>query len=178
LSAEKQTHNRLRTCLDKLGTIKSIDLTRETALGQQLSFRAGMPFFERTLSLYRQVANTNLSRVPSAILEIALNHAEESLRQLDQIEAFAPAGIDRPEQIRNLLINDVRDTHAAIYDDLCILLAPSRPQIEKASWRTGLILMMIVLVLVLVGATFGYRYSLVGGLIYSVRATVVNLFAH
>jgi hypothetical protein len=178
LAAAKETRNRLRTCLDKLAKIRPIDLIREDALGQQLSFRAGIPFFERTLTLYRQIANTNLARVPSAILEIAVNHAEESLNQFEQIEAFTPAGLERPEQIRNLLINDVRDTHTAIYDDLCILVAPSRPQMEKASWRPGRMLALIVLAFVLAIAILGYRSSLFGGLIYDLRASVNNFFAH
>jgi len=105
LSADKQIRERLDGCLDKLGKIRPTDLIREDTLGPQLNFRAGIPFFERTLTLYRQVAATNLSRVPSPILEIAANHAEQSLNQFEQIASFAPSGIDRPEQVRNLLIN-------------------------------------------------------------------------
>ena len=178
MKAAKETRDRLRTCLDKLGKIRSTDLIREDALGPQLSFRAGIPFFERTLTLYRQIANTNFSRVPSTILEIAVNHAEESLHQFEQIEAFNPAGIDRPEQIRNLLINDVRDAHSAIYDDLCILLAPSRPQTEKVSWGSGRILSIIVLALVLIVLVLGYSSSLFDTFLYNLHAAVDRLFAH
>jgi len=50
------------------------------------------------------------------------HHAEESVNLFDQIEAFDPHGIDRPEQLRNLLINDVRDAHPKLYEDLSVLL--------------------------------------------------------
>jgi hypothetical protein len=178
LNGEKEIRERLSTNLDKLSKIRPTDLIREDALGPQLSFRAGIPFFERTLTLYRQIANTNLSRTPSAILEIAANHTGESLHQFEQIQAFNPAGIDRPEQIRNLLINDVRDAHAAIYDDLCILLAPSRAQMEKAPRGPGGVLTMMVFAFVLVAAVLGYRYSLFDTLIHSLQAHVHSFLAH
>ncbi len=129
-------------------------------MGSQLSFRAGIPFFERTLTFYRQLANTDLTRVPSPILKIAVYHAEESLRQFEQIEAFVPAGIDRPEQIRNLLINDVRDAHAAIYEDLCMLLAPGRAQMERAPGGPSRFLTIIAATLILAAVISGYHYRL------------------
>jgi hypothetical protein len=178
LDEAKEIRQRLSTNLDKLSKLRSTDLIREDTLGPQLSFRAGIPFFERTLTLYRQIAHTNLSRTPSAILEIAANHAEESLHQFEQIQAFTPAGIDRPEQIRNLLINDVRDAHPAIYDDLCILLAPTRAQMEKAPRGPGRMLTMMVLAVVLIVAILGYRSSLFGSLIYNLKSHVDNFLAH
>jgi hypothetical protein len=178
LDSEKEIRERLSTCLDKLSKIRPTDLIREDALGPQLNFRAGIPFLERTLTLYRQIANTNLSRTPSAILDIVANHAEESLHQFEEIEAFTPAGIDRPEQIRNLLINDVRDAHAAIYEDLCVVLAPSRVQMEKVPRGPSQMLMMMVLAFVVVAAILGYHYSLYGSLIHDLQDRVNHFLAH
>jgi hypothetical protein len=180
LSKASEIRERLTTCLDKLSKIKSTHLIREEELGPQLNFRAGMPFFERTLTLYRQIANTNLSRVPSEILEIVANHAEESLHQFEQIEAFTPAGIDRPEQIRNLLINDVRDGYAAIYDEVSIILAPSRGQSEKLlrePSRMPMMTMMTVLAFVVVAALLGYHYSLYEGLIHDLQDQMSHFLA-
>ena len=177
MSTDQEIRERLNTCLNKLSKIRSTDLIRESTLGA-LNFRAGIPFFERTLSLYRQIAGSNLSRVPSAILEIAVKHAEESLSQFEQIEAFNPVGMERPEQIRNLLINDVRDAHAAIYEDLCIILGPSRGQAEKLQRGPSRLPMITVLVLVLIVAVLGYHYSLHGSVISYLVDRAHNLLAH
>jgi len=176
LTSEHDIRQQLTICLDKLAKIRPTDLTREESLGS-LNFRSGIPFFERTLSFYRQIGNANLTRVPSAILEIAANHAEESLHQFEQIESFNPAGIERPEQIRNLLINDVRDAHAAIYEDLCILLAPSRNQVQKLP-RGSSIPTIILLAIVLFAAILGYRSSLYGKLIRDLQDFARNFLAH
>src|ERR1700687_5212229 len=167
LSKASEIRERLNTCLDKLSKIKSTHLIREEELGPQLNFRAGMPFFERTLTLYRRIANTNLSRVPSEILDIVADHAEESLHQFEQIEAFTPAGIDRPEQIRNLLINDVRDSYVAIYEDFSIVIA--RTQIEKLPHGPSRMPMITVLAFVLIAAILGYHYSLYESLIHGLQ---------
>jgi hypothetical protein len=178
LTTEKEIRERLSTNLDKLGKIRPTDLIREDALGPQLSFRAGIPFFERTLTLYRQIARTDLSRRPSAILEIAADHTDESLNQFEQIQAFNPAGIDRPEQIRNLLINDVRDAHARIYEDLCILLAPSRAEMQKMPRGPGRLVTVITLALVVVVAILGYRISFFRSLISSLEDYVHSFLPH
>ncbi len=176
LTSEQDIRQRLTKCLDKLTRIRPTDLTREESLGS-LNFRAGIPFFDRTLNFYRQVANTNLKRVPSAVLEVAANHAEASLHQFEQIEQFNPAGIERPEQIRNLLINDVRDAHAAIYEDLCILLAPSRNQPEKLPHASS-IPTTILLTIVIVAAILGYRSSLYANLIRDLQDLVHSFLTH
>ena len=175
-NATQDIRQRLTTCLDKLTKIRPTDLTREEALGT-LNFRGGIPFFDRTLSFYRQLASVNLTRVPSAILEIAANHAEESLHQFEQIEQFNPEGMERPEQIRNMLINDVRDAHATIYEDLCILLTPSRNQPEKLP-KSSSISTLAILVVILVGAFLGYRSSLFTDLIRTLQDFVHNFLAH
>jgi hypothetical protein len=176
LTSAQDVRQRLTKCLEKLAKIRPTDLTREESLGP-LNFRGGIPFFDRTLSFYRQISSANLTRVPAAILEIAANHAEESLHQFEQIEQFNPAGIERPEQIRNLLINDVRDTHATIYEDLCILLAPSRNQAQKLT-RGSPMPTMILLAIVLFVAILAYRSSLYATLIRDLQDFAHNLLAH
>lgn len=178
MNSEKEIRARLGSSLEKLSKIRPTDLIREDALGPQLSFRPGIPFFERTLTLYRQIAANNLSRVPSGILEIAANHAEESLYQFDQIAAFTSAGIDRPEQVRNLLINEVREAHPAIYEDLCMLIAPTRGQMEKVPSGPRPLLIMTMLALILVVVILGYRSSLFRNLIDEMQASVYRFLKH
>jgi len=165
MSTDKEIRDRLKTSLDQLVKLKSTQLIREDVVGPQLSFRVGIPFFERTLALYRQLANTDLSRVPSAYLEIAANHAEESLSQFQQIEAFDPHGIDRPEQVRNLLVNEVRDAHAAIYEDLSVILVPSRGHGEKVPRPSGALPLILLVALIAGAVIVGYDYSLLDNLI-------------
>ncbi|MEA2647858.1 MAG: hypothetical protein QOG61_293 [Candidatus Binataceae bacterium] len=172
MSTENEIRDRLKSSLDKLTKLKATQLTREDTLGPQLCFRAGIPFFERTLAVYRQLANTDLSRVPSAYLEIAANHAEESVNLFDQIEAFDPHGIDRPEQLRNLLINDVRDAHPKLYEDLSVLLIPGRGHGERIA-RPSNPLGGFLLVALIAGAVIvGYHYSIYDGLIRELQDLV------
>ena len=178
MNSAKEIRKRLSTSLGKLSKIRPTDLIREDALGPQLNFRAGIPFFERTLSFYRQIAASNLSRVPSGILEIAANHAEESLNQFEQIATFTPAGIDRPEQVRNLLINEVREAHPVIYDDLCILITPPRAQMEKVPRSRRPLLIMAMLALAFVLAMLGYRHALLGNFIYNIEAGADKFLPH
>lgn len=165
MSSDKEIRDRLKTSLDQLVKLKSTQLIREDVVGPQLSFRVGIPFFERTLALYRQLANTDLSRVPSAYLEIAVNHAEESLNQFQQIEAFDPHGIDRPDQVRNLLVNEVRDAYAPIYEDLSVILVPGRGHGEKIPRPSGPLPGILLVALIAGGLLVAYHYSALDGLI-------------
>ena len=86
----------------------------------------------------------------------------------------------RPEQIRNLLINDVRDGYAAIYDDVSIILAPSRGQSEKLlrePSRMPMMTKMTVLAFVVVAAILGYHYSLYEGLIRDLQDQMRHFLA-
>lgn len=169
MTKEQEIRDRLKASLDQLVKLKSTQLIREDVVGPQLSFRVGIPFFERTLALYRQLANTDLSRVPSAYLEIAANHAEESLNQFQQIEAFDPRGMDRPDQVRNLLVNEVRDSHTAIYDDLSVLLAPGKGHSENVPRPTGPLPGILLVVLIGLALIVGYHYSLLDGAIKTLQ---------
>jgi hypothetical protein len=178
LNTAKEIREKVTRALDRLSKIRSTNLIREDALGPRLSFRAGIPFFERTLTLYRQLAGADLSRTPSAILEIVAKHTDESLRQFEQIEAFDPAGMDRPEQIRNLLISDVRDAHRAIYEDLCMLLAPSSAQLERPTREPGRWLLIAVLAILAVGVIWAYQNSLLDNFIQGLDYRVNRLLKH
>jgi hypothetical protein len=170
LSTDKEIRERLKTSLDQLIKLKSTQLIREDVVGPQLSFRVGIPFFERTLALYRQLANTDLSRVPSNYLEIAANHAEESLNQFLQIEAFDPHGIDRPEQVRNLLVNEVRDAYAPVYEDLSVILAPSKGHGEKVPRPTSPLFGFLVMALIAGSLIVSYHYSALDSLMGSLQS--------
>lgn len=171
LSTAAELRARLATSLEKLSKLRSIDLVREDALGPKLNFRSGIPVFEKTLSFYRQVAAADLSRTPSPILAIALDRVSESLSQFEAIETFDPAGIDRPEQLRNLLINEIATSHAACYEDLCILLAPSRAQMQKPTSGPRPVFAVTLVVLIAAAAFMEYRYSTLSGFVRQLESS-------
>ena len=73
LEEEKAIRDSLQTQLDQLTKIDPNSLVRADELGQVLSFREGLPYFQRVLRLFRDLAQANLDTVPCG-----------QLRQLDQ----------------------------------------------------------------------------------------------
>jgi hypothetical protein len=56
--AEHETRERLGVCLMRLGAMKPNDLARPAH--SKVSFRSGLPYFERSLGLFRKIGETNL----------------------------------------------------------------------------------------------------------------------
>lgn len=112
-SQENNEREILKKALDSLIAIKPEDLVRTNQLGQQLDFSKGVPYFRRSLKLYADLAKTDLSQVPYRILNQLRTRAESALSTLGQIRAFSPAQQANPSQVRDSLINNVREQ----YDD-------------------------------------------------------------
>jgi hypothetical protein len=53
--ARRQMHERLSTGLAELSRIKPTDFVRED-VGRDLSFRVGLPYFDRTLELFHRIS--------------------------------------------------------------------------------------------------------------------------
>jgi hypothetical protein len=68
---ERTERSRLKTSLKKLHALKPTDLVRENLRQRGLSFHSGLPYFERTLRMFRTgVWRGNPARVPSAYLKV------------------------------------------------------------------------------------------------------------
>ena len=86
---EKTERQRLDDTLRKLNEITPESLIRREVLGQALSFESGVPFFERILKLFRDLANCSLDGASySAIKELA-DVATNTLNLFNAVKEFS-----------------------------------------------------------------------------------------
>jgi hypothetical protein len=163
--SDRDHRRRLRATLKKLNDISLASLARDdlhSQTGPDLSFRKGLPYFEKTIELFRTLARSNLKRVPSEYLRIVADHADRALAQFEEILNFTGEGIDDPDQVRNHLIGEVRDYYRVIHDDIGLIVTRSGSQhekIPKPPWYAGTPLAMILLLMVVVAFGFAYHYT-------------------
>ena len=163
--SERSQRARLRASLKNLDLLKPATLVREDLQPRNLSFRGGLPYFERTLGLFRGLGRGNLAKVPSAYLTIVADHAERALAQFDEIMRFTGEDLHDPAEVRNHLIAEVRDYYRELHDDLSILITRPPGQHQhptRAPWYAGAPLAAILLVMFAAGVTAAYHYGLLG----------------
>jgi hypothetical protein len=114
--ARRQMHERLSSCLAELNQIKPSDLLREEILGRNLSFRAGLSYFDRTLELFHRLSRRDLGQTSFADLASITDDAARTLDQFHKILRFTGEE-DDPTATRDLLIEEVRDSFARISTD-------------------------------------------------------------
>jgi hypothetical protein len=160
---ERNHRSRLKQVLREIAQIKPEDLARED-LGP-LSFRSGLPYFERTLNLFRSLGSGNLSKVPSAYLNIVADHAERTLGQLGEIARFTGDGLTDASEVRNHLIAEVRDRYRELHDDVALLVAHPPGQQERplrGPWYAGAMLATAMFTIFAAGLATAYHYGLIG----------------
>lgn len=112
-SAERQ---RLTEALRKLAEITPESLVRREELGAALCFESGVPYFSRTLKLFRDLGNCSLDGISFAALKQVANGATEALGYFDAVRNFS---IEKhPQntiQARDEIINQVRDKYDSVY---------------------------------------------------------------
>jgi hypothetical protein len=163
--SERNERSRLKAGLRKLEQIRPAALAREDLEPRNLSFRAGLPYFERTLGLFRGLGRGNLAKVPSAYARIVADHVERALAQFEEVLRFTGEGLVNPFEVRNHLIAEVRDYYRELHDDLSILIAHPPGQQEhatRAPWYAGAPLALIMLLMFAAGVTAAYHYGLLG----------------
>lgn len=121
-SAERQ---RLSASLADLSKIKPEDLVREGVLGRDLSFAPGVPYFQRTLRLFKDLAESNLDAVPYTNLQVLAALAEQARDRFKRIQAFSVSQVSNPSQARDSLINEVRDSYDAGFQQISPIIAYS-----------------------------------------------------
>jgi hypothetical protein len=126
--AGRQMQERLSSCLAELNQIKPTNLLREDVLGRNLSFRAGLPYFDRTLELFHQLSRRDLSQAAFADLANMTDAAARALDHFHKILSFTGEGVD-PIATRDLLIEEVRDSFARISTDF------ERVTIRRPGWE-------------------------------------------
>jgi hypothetical protein len=161
--SERTERSRLKASLKKLHALKPADLVREDLQHRNLSFRSGLPYFQRTLGLFRGLGHGKLAKVPSAYLKIVADHAERSLAQLEEILRFTGEGLANPEDVRNHLIAEVRDYFRELHDDVSILVTRPPGQLEhtpRPPWYEGAPLAMLLFAMFAAGVATAYHYGL------------------
>jgi|SRR5215469_15163297 len=164
-SLERNERARLKTSLGRLSQIKASDLAREDLDSRNLSFRAGLPYFERTLTLFRGLSRSGLAKVPSAYLEIVAEHAEHVVNQFEEILRFTGDDLVDPYGVRTHLIAEVRDYYRQLHDDLAILIPPAPGQQQRttaAPWYEGAPLAIALFAIFAAGVAAAYHWGLIG----------------
>jgi hypothetical protein len=105
--ARRQMHERLRTALAELGQAKPSDFSREDELGSDLSFRVGLPYFDRTLELFHRLSRCDLGQASFADLANLTDDAARTLDQFHRILSFTGEDVENPRAARDRLIEDV-----------------------------------------------------------------------
>ena len=114
--ARRQVHERLSIGLAELSWIKPTDFVRED-VGRDLSFRAGLPYFDRTLELFHRISRCDLGQASLADLAKMTDAATRTLDQFHRILSFTGEDVENPRAARDLLIEEVCDSFARISSD-------------------------------------------------------------
>ena len=163
--SERNARSRLKANLKELDKLSSASLARDDLQERNLSFRAGLPYFERTLALFRGLGSGNLYKVPSAYLTIVADHAERVLTQFEEILRFTGENLPNPGEVRNHLIAEVRDYYRQLHDDLSLLITPPPGQRQHTAGATshmGTSLAVIMVLIFAAGVSVAYHYGLLG----------------
>lgn len=114
---EQSQQGALKTILDKLNAIDPNQLVRADVLGRELSFESGLPVFQRTLGLFRDLSQCNLENVPFEMLQQLTTYAQQALGQFEQIQKFSvEQNPSNPKQVRDTLISQQRDQWNGYYN--------------------------------------------------------------
>lgn len=124
IEQEQTQRKQLAETLSKLNDIKPEALARDDELGRALGFSKGIPFFRRTLALFRSLSEANLDTVPFSRLQRVSGSAAQALSLFDQIRSFSlEQNPQNPSASRDGLINQVRDSYDSAFEEVSPLLA-------------------------------------------------------
>jgi hypothetical protein len=120
---EQQMLQSLRESLDKLNGLKAKDLSRKEELGTAFNFEEGIPIFERTLKLFRDLSECNFDNFPNEILNELKQSTDTTLAAFNQIRSFSVVGPANPQLARKELINSISNQYANHFRKLFPIIA-------------------------------------------------------
>ncbi len=155
---ERLTRERLGIALARLAALKPKDLVHPPH--SKTSFRGGLPYFQRTLGLFHQLADENLREVPSEYLKIVADDAEQALNQFQEILKFSGENLQNPDKVRGELITEVRDAYRPMYEDIALIIKTPPEEVEHVPrvW-IGAMLAVGLAALIAAAAAFAFEYS-------------------
>lgn len=131
LQDEQIQRQALRTALAEIDLLKPDDL-RRADLPSELNFDDGLPFFERTWRLFRDLATFDLDLASYSLLSRLNQVAQQTVGQFRQIQSFKPEAFGAPQNARNqrdALITQVRDFYENVFDQV----VPARAYLGRPS---------------------------------------------
>lgn len=121
---EEKALQELKESLNKLTQIKAEDLGRSRELGIKINFEEGIPLFERTLKLFRDLAECNFDNVPVGILDSLKQSADQALGMFDQIRNFSHE-VPNPRQARDQIVKNIEEHYPKHFSKVYPIIAYS-----------------------------------------------------
>jgi hypothetical protein len=161
---ERAALERLAVSLARLAAFTPADLAQTDR--RRSIFRSGLPHFDRTLGLFRQVAHSNLRHLSLDHLNLVAEDAERTLAQFREILSFTGEGVEDPKRTAAAMISAVRDAYRPIYERHSpIINAPAgaseierRPR-RRVALRIGLATVALAGAVILGGHYAGHPLS-------------------
>ncbi len=122
---EETVKTELTEVLTVLSAINAKDLIRASELGKDFNFEIGLPVFERTLKLFKDLYNSNLDNVSFTALNQLLNLTKDAYTKFESIQKFSPAKEQTPLDVRNRLINQILDSYDSYFAAISPIIAYS-----------------------------------------------------
>lgn len=122
---EQKALQELRESLKKLSEIRAEDLGRREELGTTFNFEEGIPIFERTLKLFRDLSECNFDNLPLAVLNGLRQSADQTLRAFNEIRNFNLEAQQTPRPARDQIIKKIENEYPTHFDKLYPIIAYS-----------------------------------------------------
>lgn len=125
LEQEQEARQKLESMLSNLTAYDSQSLIRTNELGTSLDFSQGIPVFERTLNLFRNLKESNLDNVPGSLLNEIVSLAQQATSTFEQIQSFNPSNEASPASVRDSLVQTVAEQYQSHFRQVAPIIAYS-----------------------------------------------------
>lgn len=109
--------NEIIEIINYINNINLDNLMKTTELGTQFSFRDGMPYFERTLSLVQSISDNSLEYLPHKYLDRIKYNLLSVQQCFQRLSNFNPAQANAVAE-RNNIIDDFKSKCNSLYEEL------------------------------------------------------------
>lgn len=122
---EQKKLRELKEVLKAFNELKPDQFVRDD-LGVELNFREGLPYFERTIKLFKDLYHSNIDSLPFKVSNNLKGFADSAFQDFQQIKSFSlQQHPNNPADVRNRMINTIRDTYDKYYEYVTPVIAYS-----------------------------------------------------
>lgn len=122
---ETKALEELRESLKKLNQIEGEALGRREELGTAFNFEQGIPIFERTLKLFRDLSECNFDNLPLGRLNSLKQSADQALTAFNEVKRFNLEAQQNPREARDRMIKKIENDYPTHFDKLSPIIAYS-----------------------------------------------------